>query len=122
MSVYKQTTSTANISTASSLPTWPHLPSQIVGRVHHFVRLSRLDGIVGPAVLVGSPDAGQAASTDFVAAPEDKDAHTLVSLTSRDYIRDRDDEVVLWPVLNRLCLEVRPMTVREYMGKFWTGT
>lgn len=36
------------------------------------------------------------------------------------YIRDQQDEVVLRPVLNRLCPEVKPMTVREYMDKYWT--
>ncbi|KAL6408103.1 uncharacterized protein AUP68_08476 [Ilyonectria robusta] len=35
-------------------------------------------------------------------------------------IRDREDEIVLPPVLNRMCPEVKPMSVREYMEKFWT--
>ncbi|KAL1641211.1 hypothetical protein SLS61_010178 [Didymella pomorum] len=37
------------------------------------------------------------------------------------YIRDRDDEVVLEPVVNRLCPWVKPMGVRQYMETFWTG-
>ncbi|KAH7121790.1 hypothetical protein B0J13DRAFT_599370 [Dactylonectria estremocensis] len=35
------------------------------------------------------------------------------------YIRDRDDEVVLRPTLNRLCPAVKPISVREYMEKHW---
>ncbi|CAG8908677.1 unnamed protein product [Penicillium egyptiacum] len=35
------------------------------------------------------------------------------------YIRDIEDEVVLRPVLNDMCPEVKPMGVREYMEKFW---
>ncbi|KAH6880676.1 hypothetical protein B0T10DRAFT_551477 [Thelonectria olida] len=37
------------------------------------------------------------------------------------YIRDREDEVVLRPALNRLCPAVKPMTVRGYMAKHWHG-
>ncbi|KAF2193936.1 NmrA-like family protein [Zopfia rhizophila CBS 207.26] len=37
------------------------------------------------------------------------------------YTRDLDDEVVLDPVMNRLCPKVKPTTVREYMEMFWTG-
>lgn len=37
------------------------------------------------------------------------------------YIRDREDEVVVRPVLNRLCPAVKPMTVRGYMEKHWHG-
>jgi hypothetical protein len=37
------------------------------------------------------------------------------------YIRDMEDEVVLRPVLNRLCPAVKPITVHEYMEKHWTG-
>ncbi|KIL93892.1 hypothetical protein FAVG1_02454 [Fusarium avenaceum] len=35
------------------------------------------------------------------------------------YIRDQDDEAVLQPVLNRLCPQVKPTGVREYMEKHW---
>lgn len=35
------------------------------------------------------------------------------------YIRDLEDEVVLRPVLNLLCPEVKPMGVRKYLETFW---
>lgn len=35
------------------------------------------------------------------------------------YIRDRDDEVVLRPTLNRLCPSVKPISVRSYMQRHW---
>ncbi|KAF2845450.1 hypothetical protein T440DRAFT_472591 [Plenodomus tracheiphilus IPT5] len=38
------------------------------------------------------------------------------------YIRDLDDEVIPRPVVNRLCPEVRPISVREYMEAHWTTT
>lgn len=37
------------------------------------------------------------------------------------YTRDGDDEVVLRPVLNQLCPEVRPIGVRAYLAKYWVG-
>lgn len=37
------------------------------------------------------------------------------------YVRDRDDETVLRPTLNRLCPAVKPVSVREYMEKHWQG-
>lgn len=37
------------------------------------------------------------------------------------YCRDEEGEVVLEPVVNRLCPEVRPMTVREYLERYWKG-
>ncbi|KAJ4251370.1 hypothetical protein NW762_011351 [Fusarium torreyae] len=36
------------------------------------------------------------------------------------YIRDLEDEMVLKPVVNKLCSAVRPVTVREYLEKHWT--
>ncbi|KAM0325937.1 hypothetical protein ACHAQA_007242 [Verticillium albo-atrum] len=36
------------------------------------------------------------------------------------YIRDKDDEVVVSPVLNQLCPQVKPITVRQYMEKHWS--
>ncbi|KAK2757028.1 hypothetical protein FQN54_004997 [Arachnomyces sp. PD_36] len=35
------------------------------------------------------------------------------------YSRDEEGEVVLDPVVNRLCPEVRPVTVREYIERHW---
>ncbi|KAL5612644.1 hypothetical protein BROUX41_004261 [Berkeleyomyces rouxiae] len=35
------------------------------------------------------------------------------------YIRDRDDEAVLRPTLNRLCPAVKPVSIHEYMEKHW---
>ena len=35
------------------------------------------------------------------------------------YIRDLEDEAVLRPVVNKLCPTVKPMSVREYMEKYW---
>lgn len=35
------------------------------------------------------------------------------------YVRDREGEVVLQPVVNTLCPEVKPIGVREYMETFW---
>jgi uncharacterized protein YbjT (DUF2867 family) len=35
------------------------------------------------------------------------------------YIRDREDESVLRPVVNGLCPEVKPISVREYMETHW---
>jgi uncharacterized protein YbjT (DUF2867 family) len=37
------------------------------------------------------------------------------------YIRDMEDEVVLEPVVNRLCPMVKPMGIRQYMETFWSG-
>ncbi|KAF2012742.1 NmrA-like family protein [Aaosphaeria arxii CBS 175.79] len=37
------------------------------------------------------------------------------------YIRDLDDEVVLKPVMNQLCPDLKPMGVREYMETFFHG-
>ncbi|EGU88553.1 hypothetical protein FOPG_19914 [Fusarium oxysporum f. sp. conglutinans race 2 54008] len=35
------------------------------------------------------------------------------------YIQDREDEGVLRPVVNGLCPEVKPISVREYMETYW---
>ncbi|KAH6974079.1 hypothetical protein EDB80DRAFT_869425 [Ilyonectria destructans] len=35
------------------------------------------------------------------------------------HIRDREDEGVLRPVVNGLCPEVQPISVREYVEKYW---
>jgi hypothetical protein len=37
------------------------------------------------------------------------------------YCRDEDGEVVLDPVVNRLCPEVKPMKIREYVELYWKG-
>ncbi|KAM0271396.1 hypothetical protein ACHAQH_009118 [Verticillium albo-atrum] len=36
------------------------------------------------------------------------------------YIRDEEGEVVLPPTLNRLCPQVKPSTVRQYMEEHWS--
>lgn len=35
------------------------------------------------------------------------------------YCRDEDGEAVLDPVVNRLCPEVKPVTVREFIERYW---
>lgn len=37
------------------------------------------------------------------------------------YCRDEEGEVVLDPVVNRLCPEVKPVTMRGYIERFWKG-
>ncbi|KAH7357960.1 hypothetical protein B0T11DRAFT_98220 [Plectosphaerella cucumerina] len=39
--------------------------------------------------------------------------------TNLAYTRDREDEVVLRPTLNRLCPDVKTVSAREYMEKCW---
>ena len=36
------------------------------------------------------------------------------------YTRDREDEAVIRPVLNELCPDVKPMSVEDYLRKYWT--
>jgi hypothetical protein len=36
------------------------------------------------------------------------------------YSRDREDEAVIRPTLNKLCLDIRPVSVRDYLRKYWT--
>ena len=35
------------------------------------------------------------------------------------YSRDREDEAVIRPVLNELCPEVKPISVQDYLRKYW---
>lgn len=35
------------------------------------------------------------------------------------YSRDREDEAVIRPVLNELCPDVKPMSVQDYLRKYW---
>jgi hypothetical protein len=37
------------------------------------------------------------------------------------YTRDLEDEVVLQPVVNRLCPTVIPMSARQYMENYWSN-
>jgi hypothetical protein len=36
------------------------------------------------------------------------------------YARDQEDEGVISPTLNRLCPEIRPMKIKEFLIKFWS--
>jgi hypothetical protein len=36
------------------------------------------------------------------------------------YARDEEDEGVIRPTLNRLCPDVRPMRIKEYLTKYWS--
>ena len=36
------------------------------------------------------------------------------------YARDKEDEGVIRPTLNRLCPDVRPMRIKEYLMKYWS--
>jgi hypothetical protein len=38
------------------------------------------------------------------------------------YARDREDEGVIRPTLNRLCPEVKPIGIKEYLVKYWSGS
>ena len=37
------------------------------------------------------------------------------------YTRDLEDEVVLQPVVNRLCPAIIPMSARQYMEEYWSS-
>jgi hypothetical protein len=38
------------------------------------------------------------------------------------YARDRTDEGVIRPNLNNLCPDIKPMTIKDYLIKYWSGS